>query len=506
MAAPLATRQIDGIRDSLARITASPLFTRAEKQTNFLRYIVEKYLSGDTASIKEYEIGTAVYQRPESYDPREDPIVRVEASRLRARIREYYTTTGKDDPIQIDLPKGGYLPVFLGLPSAEPEPVAKPEPVVTPAPAPISVPAPAPVPAHAPALSRRVSPLLILAAALLVSFAYWNFSWKPARDAERRAMSERTFQQAMDLHTQMTPAAVNEARHLHEAIVKSDSNWARAHSGLAHTYISLISVGGATREQLGPTALAEARKSLDLEPQLDDGYAALVRYYRDVELDFNQVETTCRSALEKVTSPFRILVNCAPVQSLRGNHEIAELWARDAVRLRPQWEYTWFTQAMVLWRAGRAEDAVAPARKAVEVDPTSIGSRGILAMIAAEKKDFAEAERVMRAGLPSSGIDREEWYAYLGYIAAVSGNKEVAARMVQRLEERARTHVVSPVSFARIRMGEGNLEAALTLLEEGVRRRDIEVAMFLTSPEAQPLKTNPRYQATVRALGLKPIH
>lgn len=492
MASPPAPIQIDGIRDSLARITASPLFTRAEKQTNFLRYVVEKALAGESASIKEYDIGTAVYQRQASYDPREDPIVRVEASRLRARIREYYTTTGKDDPIQIDLPKGGYVPVFLGLPSAEPEPKIAP--------------APAPQPPAPAAPGPRLSPLLGLAAALLAFFIYWNFFWKPARDAERRAMSERTFHQAMDLHAQMTPAAVNEARHLHEAIVKSDPGWSRAHSGLAHTYISLISVGGAPREQLGPSALAEARKSLDLEPHLDDGYAALVRYYRDVELDFNQVESTCRTALEKVTNPFRILANCAPVQSLRGNHEIAELWARDAVRLRPQWEFAWFTQAMVLWRAGRSGDALAPARKAVEVDPASIGSRGILAMIAAEKKDFAEAERVLRSGLPPSGVDREEWYAWRGYIAAASRNIEEAAKMTQRLEERARTHIVSPVSFARIRMGEGNLEAALTLLEEGVRRRDIEAAMFLTSPEAQPLRTNPRYQASVRALGLKPIH
>ncbi|HEU0120533.1 MAG TPA: hypothetical protein VFQ91_08415, partial [Bryobacteraceae bacterium] len=460
------------------------------KQSAFLRYVVEKYLAGEASGIKEYEIGTLVYQRSDDYDPREDPIVRVEASRLRARLREYYETSGKDDTVRIELPKGAYIPSFSGL--IEPKEVQN-DVILT-----QSVP-----PQPATEIPQRRF-LWHWAAAILVLIAagYWQFVYRPEASQQRRAALQRTFRQASHLHATMTPAAVREARLLHEAIVRSDPDWPLAHSGLSHVYISLISVGGSTREELGPAALAEARKSVALDPQLGDGHAALVRYYRDIQMDFAGVENACRTALEKAPDASQILVNCAPVQSLRNNHEIAELWARDAVRLNPTWGDSWYTQALVLWRAGRTAEAVAPAKRAVDVDTRAIGARAILAMIALSKGQNDEAVRVMEERLPTNGIDREEWFAYRGFLAASLGRKAEAERMYQELEQRSLRLAVSPVSFARIRMGERNWDAALTLLEEAARRRDVEAAMFLTSPEAVPLRENPRYQALAKAMGV----
>ena len=77
-----------------------------------MRYIVERQLAGDDAALRETAIGLEVYGRPASYDPKTDPIVRVEASRLRSRLREYYESEGANDPIRIDMPKGSYVPSF----------------------------------------------------------------------------------------------------------------------------------------------------------------------------------------------------------------------------------------------------------------------------------------------------------------------------------------------------------------------------------------------------------
>lgn len=90
----------------------SSLFKKADRQSRFLRYVVEKHLSGDASEIAELSIGLDVYDRPPAYDPRTDPIVRVEASRLRSRLREYYEVFGADDAIRIDIPKGSYVPTF----------------------------------------------------------------------------------------------------------------------------------------------------------------------------------------------------------------------------------------------------------------------------------------------------------------------------------------------------------------------------------------------------------
>jgi adenylate cyclase len=78
---------------------------------------VEVALQSPDATIKEFDIAVAVYDRRPDYDPRTDPIVRVEAARLRARLREYYSVTPPES-VRIDLPKGGYLPLFISVEEA----------------------------------------------------------------------------------------------------------------------------------------------------------------------------------------------------------------------------------------------------------------------------------------------------------------------------------------------------------------------------------------------------
>jgi adenylate cyclase len=96
------------------RALSSPLFRRAERQSRFLRFVVDAALQSPAAAVKEFEIGMAVYDRTPDYDPRTDPIVRVEAARLRARLREYYETS-PPDAVRIDIPKGQYVPQFISV-------------------------------------------------------------------------------------------------------------------------------------------------------------------------------------------------------------------------------------------------------------------------------------------------------------------------------------------------------------------------------------------------------
>ena len=77
--------------------------------TRFLRLVVARTLAGETAGLKEYSIGVEVFDRPESFDPGVDPIVRVEARRLRDKLKKYYETSGRHDELVIELPKGAYV-------------------------------------------------------------------------------------------------------------------------------------------------------------------------------------------------------------------------------------------------------------------------------------------------------------------------------------------------------------------------------------------------------------
>src|SRR6266705_516034 len=99
-------------RRQLERILASPGFARNERLSRFLRFVVERHLEGRDEELKESLIAIEVFGRSPGYDSKQDPIVRTEASRLRARLSEYHLADGKGDSIIIDLPKGGYVPVL----------------------------------------------------------------------------------------------------------------------------------------------------------------------------------------------------------------------------------------------------------------------------------------------------------------------------------------------------------------------------------------------------------
>ena len=100
------------INHHLDQALNSPLFRKAERQARFLRFVVDAALQAPPATIKEFDIAIAVYNRRADYDPRTDPIVRVEAARLRARLREYYEVT-PPERVRIDIPKGRYVPQFI---------------------------------------------------------------------------------------------------------------------------------------------------------------------------------------------------------------------------------------------------------------------------------------------------------------------------------------------------------------------------------------------------------
>lgn len=96
------------IRAELDRILSSRCFAHAGRASDFLRFVVEETLAGTGHRLKGYTIGIEVFARPPDFDPQADPLVRVEAGRLRSRLAEYYQGEGASDAVRIDLPRGGY--------------------------------------------------------------------------------------------------------------------------------------------------------------------------------------------------------------------------------------------------------------------------------------------------------------------------------------------------------------------------------------------------------------
>jgi serine/threonine-protein kinase len=110
------------VRQQLDRILGSLTFQQVDRLKRFLTFITIEALGGRSDQLKEYVIGVQVFGKEESFDPRTDPIVRVQARRLRARLVSYYRDAGQNDEVVIELPKGGYSPVFKRRLSVVPAP------------------------------------------------------------------------------------------------------------------------------------------------------------------------------------------------------------------------------------------------------------------------------------------------------------------------------------------------------------------------------------------------
>ncbi|WP_295556235.1 hypothetical protein [uncultured Hyphomicrobium sp.] len=110
------------IRHQLERILHSSAFAQSRRRQRFLTYLVGETIAGRGDRIKGYSIALEVFDRPKSFDPAVDPVVRIEAGRLRDKLREYYDVEGRGDLIRIDLPKGSYTPQIDFQHSGAPDP------------------------------------------------------------------------------------------------------------------------------------------------------------------------------------------------------------------------------------------------------------------------------------------------------------------------------------------------------------------------------------------------
>ncbi|HEV2444414.1 MAG TPA: hypothetical protein VGS58_00770, partial [Candidatus Sulfopaludibacter sp.] len=106
------------LAEQLGRIVASKAFRQSDRLKRFLTFIVEETIAGRGERLKEFVVGVEVFDKPDGFDPRNDPIVRVQARRLRSQLARYYREEGQDDAVVIDLPKGGYAPMIRQQKSA----------------------------------------------------------------------------------------------------------------------------------------------------------------------------------------------------------------------------------------------------------------------------------------------------------------------------------------------------------------------------------------------------
>ena len=133
---PPSTRKLraptaHAVRRELQRVLESPDFDAPRRSREFLRFIVEETIAGRGEAITQTTLAKQVFDRKDDFDAIVDPIVRIQAGRLRRSLERYYLLAGKQDPVRLELPKGSYVPVFraTGAEAATQESAAEAAPV-----------------------------------------------------------------------------------------------------------------------------------------------------------------------------------------------------------------------------------------------------------------------------------------------------------------------------------------------------------------------------------------
>jgi tetratricopeptide (TPR) repeat protein len=389
------------VEAQLLRIMASGEFRNSERMRRFLQLSASEALSGNAGSLKEYRIGTEVFDKPDSFDPRTDPIVRNEARRLRNKLSKYYLSEGNTDPILIDLPKGGYAATFAFRRATAVLPTEDSSPSL-----------------NATRLSREkwwlVASLCFLAGA--VPLLWW-------------------LQEATKTHG--------------SAIAKPVSTATEARTGAAEAFaVGKHLLFGLRRQGITESRL-QLEKAIRLDPAFAEAYAVLAINHqisaifgsepRDVAIR-NSRELAARAAQLGPHTAIVELSLAIHQAVLKENYMVSEPHFLHALTLLPNDAIARAAYAITcLLQLGRVEEAERQARTATSLDPSSYFAAYALALaeycsrdysaaiIAAQKALELEPESEIAAPLLiecylASGKPDEAWF-FIEKIGAADGQR-----------------------------------------------------------------------------------
>ena len=513
------------VNEQLERIINNPPLVSSPSLCRFLRYVVEETLAGRGAEVKEHTLGVRVFDRGADFNPRLDPIVRVQARNLRTRIARYYEGPGAGDPIRIELPKGTYVPIFHRVNSDEsgteerlgPFPVADWKaseivpivPFSTPVAAPVSValatsisvmPAPPP---RSPVAESRLSMrarLLLAAMVVVVILAGIAVLWISRTYAAQRRTDVDALAQDLLIRgryslDKQTESALHESIQSFEQATLRAPRFAPAYAALADAYNLLAQFGYIAPREGMEKARAAARKSLDLNPRLAEGHVALGAVIEAYDWNWAEAEREYRRALE--LSPGLPAAHLWYGMFLRDQGRLREALPelRRAAQLAPYSVMTCVNLAYGLLWEGNFSAALEQARHAVELAPELPTATLILAHAWRAAAHPAESDAALeRAWRAASGNPHA--LALVACEFAKLGRHKESMGAVRALEDLSRRRYVSPFDLAKVSLVLGDGDQALNLFEEAFRQRSSGM-IFLRNTNASCVRDSPRFLSLI---------
>lgn len=483
------SRLCDPVSVQLERILARPPLVSSPSLSRLLRFLVEETLAGRGAEINEYNLGVRVFNRAADFNPRTDPIVRVQTHHLRARLAQYYAAAGKDDPMVIELPPRKYMPQF----PQEPQPAAASEP---PAPAPPKPPAPAP---------RWIARGVVVASVvmLLVAFAEMGL---PGPLGQRHAKRHDPDWEALNFYTRgrylldrQTESALRQSAECFRQSTTRDPQFAAAFAGLADALNMLVQYGYMPPRDGMEEARRAAQHAVGLDSRLAEAYVSLAAIAEAYDWDFKKAESQYRRAIE--LNPELPAAHLWYGMFLRDQGRMKEALPelRRAEELEPLSGLASINLAYALLMAGESGAALELAGRAAELDPQFPVADVLLAHLYRQRSDIGNADATLARALTLAAGDAHA-LSVLACAYARLGRRAESAGLFRQMQQLAAERYVSPFDLARVALMLGDEERAVTWFEEAYRQRSSGMVV-LRNENAGSIKDSPRLQALIRKMG-----
>ena len=424
------------IRECLERILDSEAFVRSERQSRLLRYMVDCELDGSNPD--EHAIGVQTFDRRNGYDPKADPVVRVEIARLRSRLNSYYEASGATDPLVIDIPQGALRPAIRVRAGAAKE-TGK---------------------------WRRVIAGGVAAIALMAAGVAWNQQRETERAGKARsaaiALTDRAERYARGLEKMPVP----EARRFAEEAVAVDPSYARAHTNLSRVYYKFLNerLIEEERQELRDKAVAAAQEAIRLDPKSDLARSAETFVYSEIDFNLQKAAASCRNHIRAIPDSSRLLSQCAGIQSLLGNRDLSLTWAKSGVSIDPDRLGAWFTLAMVQFRAGELKGLRETCDQIDRRSPDGKGGSTYRAYSYALEGKFPEALVLLRRGETPLSLNDPGFLAQRGFLAARANDKKLLNETLERIEA-FRDHPNYQADRAVIALAQGDPDLLVEAIE-----------------------------------------
>jgi len=461
------------VRDHLQAVLRSPQFARSARLCRFLEYIVDRQLTGRSDDIQEYAIALEVFDRRESFDPRSESIVRVEARRLRDRLAQYYEGPGATAPWRIVLPERGYVPSFERRPAR-------------------SVPA------------TRVA-MTVVVTTLIVASVYAVFRLgAPASHHDPVPRAHEAFEEGLAAWQQWTGESAVQAIAFLEEAVAIDPQYARAHAWLSMAYRQRAIMGDVGFQEIASQSETAARRAIALDPELADGYYAL-GVHLTFEPAWQAAEDAFRTAIDlapddaDIHHAFGIVLLAASPERL----DEAEAEVRRAVALEPGTLGHRVVLGKILYFRGRIDEARAMLEGALRIDAHYPDAMRNLASVLVQQGDFARAIDLLREAQRLSYLPWGD--GLLGHALARSGRPDEARALLVGLEAPDVAASGGALAAATIHVGLSEWAEACDGLSLAWTQREIRTRYVAVDPVYLPLRGQACFGALLDDMELSAI-